>query len=222
MKMSRKGLDRQTAVPQPYHSFFSFPKSKGGYSGVAVYCNPTAAVAVKAEEGLSGVPQPNPPVSPEERISRCYPSAPQLPLHGDDDGCVPSDLVVLDAEGRALVLDFGLFVLINVYCPNDASDMRMTFKMNFNLMLQERVRILISEGREVIVLGDINIALNPIDHSEGSLEEVFWNHPPREWLRNWLEPVGPMHDVIRRFWPNRKGMYTCMHTCFFGYGTTPC
>ncbi|KAF9510769.1 hypothetical protein BS47DRAFT_1487318 [Hydnum rufescens UP504] len=196
MKTSRKGLDRQTAVPQPYHSFFSFPKSKGGYSGVAVYCNPTAAVAVKAEEGLSGVLQPNPP----------------LPLHGDDHGYVPSDLIALDAEGRALVLDFGLFVLINVYCPNDASDMRMTFKMNFNLMLHERVRILISEGREVIVLGDINIALNPIDHSEGSLEDkekVFWNHAQREWLRNWLEPVGPMHDVIRHSWPNRKGMYTC-------------
>lgn len=214
MKTSRKDMDRLTAVPQSYHSFFSFPKIKGGYSGVAVYYDPTIAVAVKAEEGLSGTLQPKPPLSPEEQISRSYPSAPQLPLHADDDGCVPSDLVALDAEGRALVLDFGLFVLINVYCPTDASDVRSTFKMNFNLMLQERVRILISEGREVIVLGDINIASHPIDHGEGSLEsrqKVFWDHPPRMWLKNWLEPVGPMHDVIRRFWPGRQGMYTCTY-----------
>lgn len=35
-------------------------------------------------------------------------------------------------------------------------------------------------GREVIVVGDINVVHQPIDHGEGSLaskQEGFWNHP---------------------------------------------
>lgn len=227
MKSSRKDLDRQTAVPPPYDSFFSFPKAKGGYSGVAVYYYPSCAVASKAEEGLSGTIQPKPPLSPDECISRIYPSASGLPLLGltkiEEDGVMetavsppPTDLIALDGEGRALVLDFGLFVLINVYCPMGASDERDVFKMNFHLMLEARVRTLIEEGREVIVAGDLNIAANPIDHVEhASLSEsrqsTYWDPAPRAWLKTWLAPNGPLTDVIRRSWPDRKGMYTCKH-----------
>ena len=53
----------------------------------------------------------------------------------DELGDVPSDLMTLDNEGRALVLDFGLFVLINVYCPNQTSDERLPYKYNFNLVM---------------------------------------------------------------------------------------
>lgn len=172
-------------------------------------------VPVKAEEGLSGTLQPKPPLTPEERISRSYPYAHELELVPDEQGQVPSDLVDLDAEGRALVLDFGLFVLINVYCPNEGSDARAPFKMNYHLMLKERVRRLIEdEGREVIVVGDINICAAPIDHCDGHLESNandFWVHPARAWMREWIGPDGPMVDVLRTTWPDRKGMYTC--TC---------
>lgn len=212
MKSSRKDLDKQTAIPEPYDSFFSFPKSKGGYSGVAVYCDPSCAVAHKAEEGLSGSLQPKPPLNVEERVSSSYPHASELPLLEDENGAPPTDLDALDSEGRALVLDFGLFVLINVYCPNDASDSRMVFKMNWHFMLQERVRILIAEGREVIVLGDINVVAALIDHGEGTLEskrQGFFEPPHRAWFQRWLAPRGPMHDVIRSYWPDREGMYTC-------------
>src|SRR5260221_1106934 len=115
MKISRRDLDRQTAVPEGYDSFFSFPQQKSGYSGVAIYCNPNSAVAAKAEEGLSLHLQPRPPFTPSERISNSYPSASELPLLEDEHGFTPADLVTLDTEGRALVLDFGLFVLVNVY-----------------------------------------------------------------------------------------------------------
>lgn len=215
MKTSRKDLDRQTAVPPPYDSFFSFPKSKGGYSGVAVYTNPTSAIASKAEEGLSGILQPKPPLSPSELISSSYPRADDLPLIGDEENDipVPTDLVDLDSEGRALVLDFGLFVLINTYCPNDASDARMVYKMNYHYMLQSRVQTLINEGREVIVVGDINVVAELIDHAEGALESRkagFYDAPHRKWFGQWLMGGGgPMHDVVRSFWPERKGMYTC-------------
>lgn len=141
------------------------------------------------------------------------------------------DFSELDSKHRALTIDFGLFVLINVYCPNDGTgtEEREKFKMDYHRMLESRVKGLLAEGREVIVLGDINACAAVIDHCEGPLmvargqatglkdEEGFWEKDFRRWLRDWLvhedseETMhgGPMVDIIRRFWPDRKGMYTC-------------
>jgi AP endonuclease-2 len=66
------------------------------------------------------------------------------------------------------VLDFGLFVLINLYCPNEGSDARFLYKMNYHLMLQERVRGLIAAGWEVVVIGDLNVCAAQIDHCDGT------------------------------------------------------
>jgi AP endonuclease-2 len=127
-------------------------------------------------------------------------------------GNVLNDLSTLDDEGRALTVDFGLFVLINVYCPNQTSDERLPFKYNFHKLLEDRVEKLIQEGREVIVLGDMNVVATPDDHCEGSLESRnnnFWGHPVRDWFHKWLDPEGPMVDVVRNSWPERKEMFTC-------------
>jgi AP endonuclease-2 len=213
MKISRSAMDYGTAVPGPFDGFFSFPISKGGYSGVGVYTDSRTAVPLKAEEGISGKLQPKPPLSPEERIGPTYPLAHELDLMTDEDGKTPTDLAVLDAEGRGLILDFGLFVLFNLYCPNESSDARHPYKMNFHYLLHERVKRLVEQQREVIVLGDINICSTPLDHAEGHLERVqagFYDHSARKWLQEWLDPeTGVMTDVIRSFWPDRKGMYTC-------------
>ncbi|ETW79157.1 hypothetical protein HETIRDRAFT_50142 [Heterobasidion irregulare TC 32-1] len=215
MKTTRAAIGRDVALPELFDSFFSFPYSKGGYSGVAVYTKMDAVVPLKAEEGLSGKLQPKPALSPEERVSPSYPYAHEIDMMPDAEGNTPSDLSSLDSEGRALVVDLGLFVLINLYCPNETSDARLPFKVNYHLLLQERVRKLIEEGRDVIVLGDINVCAAPIDHCDGHLPSnasTFWDHPAREWFHKWLHPNGPMIDVVRDFWPDRKGMYTCWNT----------
>ena len=220
MKSTRTSLPRDVAIPDKYTSFFSFPSAKGGYSGVAVYTKTAVAVPLKAEEGLSGAAstQPtgkSPRLPQEERVSPSYPSVDDINLFEDEQGNLPSSFASLDAEGRALILDFGLFVLINVYCPNETSDARLSYKMNFHLLLQERVRVLVEEQhREVIVLGDINVCAAPLDHCDGHLPSnaaAFWEHPARAWFRGWLEPHGRMVDVVRRCWPERKGMFTCEH-----------
>ncbi|KAH7929050.1 DNase I-like protein [Leucogyrophana mollusca] len=215
MKTSRTALERNVAVPDTFEAFFSFPVNKGGYSGVAIYSDTRTITPLKAEEGLSGNLQPKPPLTPDERISHSYPYAHEIELHPDEQGNTPSDLVALDAEGRSLVVDFGLFVLINVYCPNETSDARLPFKMNYHFMLGERVRKLMDEGREVIVVGDINICASPLDHCDGHLVSnaaYFTDHPARAWFHKWLAPAGCMTDVVRQFWPDRKGMYTCWNT----------
>lgn len=212
MKSSRSTLQRDVAVPDSYQSFFSFPANKGGYSGVAVYVDARKVLPHKAEEGLSGKLQPKVPLSAEERVSRNYPVLDDIPQYSDEEGNIPS-VDVLDAEGRALVVDFGLFVLINLYCPNETDDVRLVFKMNYHTLLKERVRILIEEEhREVIVCGDLNICATPMDHPEGhlpSFSATFFDHPARIWFHKWLDPEGPMVDVVRSFWPDRNGLYTC-------------
>ncbi|KAG2136393.1 Endonuclease/exonuclease/phosphatase [Suillus clintonianus] len=212
MKSSRSSLSHRIALPDYFEAFFSFPQNKGGYSGVAVYTDSRTITPLRAEEGLSGILQPKPPLTSDERISRSYPCAHEIELMPDEHGSTPSDFAALEAEGRALIVDFGLFVLINVYCPNETSDARLPFKINFHVMLQDRVRQLMNEGREVVVVGDINICATPLDHCDGHLASnaaTFHDHPARAWFHRWLSPIGCMTDAVRTFWPDRKGMYTC-------------
>ncbi|RDB15925.1 DNA-(apurinic or apyrimidinic site) lyase 2 [Hypsizygus marmoreus] len=235
MKTSRQGLTKSVAVPPSYNAFFSFPVRKSGYSGVATYTRTKSVVPIKVEEGLCGIIQPKPPLSPEERISRwdAYPR----PIIEQEDERRPDeserdlDYKDLDSEGRALVMDFGLFVLVNVYCPNDGigTEERDTYKSDYHRILEARVKGLVEkEGREVIVVGDLNACAAVIDHCEGHLmvargkaeglegEDGFWGKDVRRWLRGWLvnedDTGGYMVDIVRRLWPDRKGMYTCWNT----------
>ncbi|CAK5273443.1 unnamed protein product [Mycena citricolor] len=206
MKSSRSALPKATALPPSYHSFFSFPTHKTGYSGVGVYTRPTP---LSADDRLSSTRDVDPTSAP-----------------------LDVDAQVLDSEGRTLILDFGLFVLVNVYCPSDSASQadperdaeRFRFKMAFHQLLKERVRQLVHlQGREVVVVGDLNACADVIDHAEGALIEArgeggFWEYEPRKWLRDWLVDSslavggGCLVDVVRKFWPERKAMYTCWNT----------
>ena len=228
MKSSRQGLPKPVALPPSYDSFFSFPVRKTGYSGIAIYTRKSAVVPLKAEEGLAGRIQPKPPFKPSERISQLgtYPPDIEYPTVPDDEDEI--DYKDLDSEGRAVIVDLGLFVLISVYCPNDGTgtEERGKFKMDYHRLLEARVDGLIKAGREVMVVGDLNACASVHDHCEGQLmvdrglaeglegEEGFWGLDYRRWIRDWLmhddgREGGRMVDIVRKFWPDRKGMYTC-------------
>ena len=211
MKTTRPSLQRTLALPSTYDSFFSFPSNKSGYSGVGTYTRALTARPFKAEEGLTGSISLK-HTNQEERISAVYPRAYDLQseLFPDEEGNTPSDLGVLDTEGRALTLDFGLFVLINTYCPNETSDARLPYKMNYHLLLQARIEQLVKEGREVVVAGDLNVCAGFLDHCDGHLESVkqgFWEHPARKWAKGLFGEEGGMVDVVRMFWPERQSMF---------------
>ncbi|KAH7872773.1 Endonuclease/exonuclease/phosphatase [Lentinula edodes] len=234
VKSNRTALPAPVAAPPSYDAYYSFPLTKNGYSGVATYTRRPSAensgvTALKAEEGLTGKlrqPHLKPPPSDEERVSR-----PEAYDYNDRELGF-SDIKSLDAEGRVLTLDFGLFVLINVYCPNDGSSAedtsRLDYKMAFHRLLEARVRALIREGREVILLGDINACAAVIDHCEGDIivrrgiaqgfsgdsEEYFWmENDARRWLRDLLEGGKKCFvDVVRKYYPERRGMFTCWNT----------
>ncbi|KAF8875958.1 Endonuclease/exonuclease/phosphatase [Gymnopilus junonius] len=232
MKSSRPTLPKQVALPPSFDSFFSFPVRKTGYSGTAIYTRRMNAIPLKAEEGLTGLLQPvKPPLTSSEKVSKpgTYPpDRDALLQHGEDEEEI--DYTSLDSEGRAVVVDLGLFVLISVYCPNDGTGTpeRDSFKMAYHRLLSARVAGLIEEGRQVMVVGDLNACASIEDHCEGRLmvekglkeglegEEGFWGREHRRWLRDWLIKEdgtgGCMVDIVRKFWPDRKGMYTCWNT----------
>ncbi|KAG7094037.1 hypothetical protein E1B28_007658 [Marasmius oreades] len=250
VKASRSILTKPIAVPPSYDSFFSFPTVKAGYSGVATYTRSSAVGPLKAEEGLSFANRssaqlkPTPPLDPLERVSKeeAYPDSRVVVSNeevearngGGDVLLLRNDLKSLDTEGRVLTLDFGMFVLINVYCPNDGSEERLPFKMDFHHILEARIRGLIAEGREVILVGDLNACAALIDHCEGNiiikrgLAEGYMNG--EEWFlaerdgRRWLKDLlvtesgdigkgrGCLVDIVRKYHPERKGMYTCWNT----------
>lgn len=67
--------------------------------------------------------------SPSKHISTSYPLMHELDLVRvvpDADEQIPNDLHSSRPRRTWLVLDFGLFVLINLYCPNEGSDARLS------------------------------------------------------------------------------------------------
>ena len=167
---------------------------------------------VKAEEGISGVLQANdrPMIPVKDRIGG-YPSSSAI----DDLDLSQQELADLDTEGRTTVVDMGLFVVINVYCPNQTNEERLMFKMAFSQVLEMRIRALIAAGREVILVGDINVVATELDHCDPSHSggpDGYMDTLPRKWFQRLIGPGGPLTDVTRRFHPDRTGMFTCWET----------
>lgn len=69
----------------------------------------------------------------------------------------------LDEEGRVVGIDFGAFVLFNVYCPNGASGPeRLAFKQVWHeRFLAELIEL--KKTRSVVICGDFNIGHRTID-----------------------------------------------------------
>ncbi|KAM0793357.1 hypothetical protein ACM66B_000812 [Microbotryomycetes sp. NB124-2] len=206
-KITRAQMVKSMAVMDKWECFYSFfSRSVRGVHGTATFTKSSEVVPLKAEEGLgtSLIPVG---VGEQARIGG-YPLTTQTDLSY-------VEMKDLDAEGRSVVLDCGLFVLFNLYCPNETNENRLVFKNHYDDMLDKRVRNLVAAGRQVIVTGDINICASDLDtaepHERAKEEGVssFMEHPARKWFREFIGPNGVLVDVTRMFHPTRRGMFTC-------------
>uniref|UniRef100_V5EN99 DNA-(apurinic or apyrimidinic site) endonuclease n=1 Tax=Kalmanozyma brasiliensis (strain GHG001) TaxID=1365824 RepID=V5EN99_KALBG len=212
-KMTRKQLTEPMCILPSYNAFFNFHPTKG-YSGTVTYVRKSVSIPLKAEQGITGrVPITNVstnPLIPNDPIGH-------IPADTRDD-VEPSIWTALDEEGRCVVLDLGLFVLFNVYCPNETGPERLDYKMTYYQGLAERAHRLIASGREVMIVGDMNIIRDPIDHCdpEQSMKEHGWEHfhqhPARAWFQTFLAPHGKFHDIGRMYHAERRKMFTCWNT----------
>lgn len=165
-------LTREHCLVPGYDSYWSFSNTKKGYSGVVVYVKHGISVS-KAEEGITGQL-----VSPDSKKGFTYQELLQRQTDRDGaskscigsypEGLDRSRMREVDSEGRSVVLDLGFCVLFGLYCPSTATEgeERDRYREDYFALLEERVTSLIEAGREVVVMGDLNVARELYDSAE--------------------------------------------------------
>ncbi|MCB0361167.1 MAG: exodeoxyribonuclease III [Bdellovibrionales bacterium] len=119
------------------------------------------------------------------------------------------DVRRFDSEGRFVITEHPSFSLYNVYFPNGSScEERHLFKQQFLEKFRRHLVKKLKEGRELIVVGDYNVAYRDIDvydpirlsKASGFLPEE------REWFGRFLD--SGFVDVFAHFYPHQKDNYT--------------
>ena len=115
-----------------------------------------------------------------------------------------------DHEGRVLIFELESFILLNIYFPNGALNLkRHLFKQEFLTRLKDFLPELKSKRqKELMIVGDYNTAYLDIDvHSPSRLSETSGFLPEeRQWFRDFLKQG--YVDVYRQFYPDKKSVYT--------------
>jgi len=114
-----------------------------------------------------------------------------------------------DNEGRIVMNDFQHLILFNVYFPNSGAGERLDYKMKFyewfyrECMLKPK-----TQGRSVIVVGDVNTAHTDLDlhNPEHYLGKLYATE--RETLNVWFSETGGFVDTLRFINPDKPGLYT--------------
>lgn len=167
-----------------YKSFISLPTSKKGYSGVGLFVRvPDSSEphnirknlhVVKAEEGITGW------LAPKNGQSMGKPYR----EHTDSIGGYPDEVnqlegLSLDSEGRCVCVELANnLVIFALYCPanSQGTEEGEKFRMEFLQILFERAHNLkFKLGKEVIIMGDINVSQDLIDNAEGIKERLNEN-----------------------------------------------
>lgn len=108
-----------------------------------------------------------------------------------------------DDEGRILELDFGDFVLFNVYFPNgQMSDARLQYKLRFYKSFFDYANSLKDKGRSLVITGDYNTAHNEIDlkNPKANSDRSGFLRIERDWL-DAIVAAGYV-DTFRHFYPD--------------------
>lgn len=111
-----------------------------------------------------------------------------------------------DTEGRALILHYREFILMNVYFPNGGmSRQRLEYKLDFYDVFLDYVNGL--KNRNIIICGDFNTAHKEIDLARPRENEMFSGFLPveREWMDKFTE--SGYIDSFRHF-NSEGGEYT--------------
>ena len=114
-----------------------------------------------------------------------------------------------DSEGRFVLTDHGDFILYNVYFPNGGSgEERHLFKQEFLKKLSQHLKSQIDSGREIILVGDYNVAHQDIDvyDPQKLARESGFLPEERAWFGDFLS-LGFV-DLFRHFHPGAQHRFT--------------
>ena len=114
-----------------------------------------------------------------------------------------------DHEGRVVVCDLKDFLLYNIYFPNGAgSEERHHFKQEFLADLNNHLKDVLNSGREIVLVGDYNVAPAAVDvfDPEALKSESGFLPEERDWFKSLLS-LGFV-DTFRKVNPEVKDKYT--------------
>jgi exodeoxyribonuclease-3 len=120
----------------------------------------------------------------------------------------PLGVEEFDDEGRALLADFGDFVLISGYFPNSQdAGARLDYKIRYCDAILAACDRIVASGKHVVVSGDYNIAHEAIDLANPRQNEGNPGYLPEEraWFDKWAG--SGYADAFRRGCPD-PGQYT--------------
>jgi exodeoxyribonuclease III len=107
-----------------------------------------------------------------------------------------------DREGRILEIDFGDFILFNIYFPNgQMSEERLNYKLDFYKNFFQYTGSLRDAGRSLVICGDFNTAHNEIDLKNPKANEKTsgFLRIERDWLDRIVE--NGYVDTFRNLYP---------------------
>ncbi len=114
-----------------------------------------------------------------------------------------------DSEGRFVITDHKKFLLYNVYFPNGGSgEERHNFKQEFLKKFKSHLKQVLDSGREVVLVGDYNVAHKEMDVYDPvrlSKESGFLPEE-RAWFDDFLE-IGFV-DAFRQLNTEKPNRYT--------------
>ena len=116
---------------------------------------------------------------------------------GFDDG-------EFDAEGRYVEARFGKLIVISAYFPSGSSaPERQEAKFRFLDIFMPHLMKLKSEGLEIVLCGDINIAHQEIDlkNWKGNIKNSGFLPEERDWMTKLFNEIGYV-DVYRSLHPH--------------------
>ena len=105
-----------------------------------------------------------------------------------------------DDEGRVLSAYFGKTVIISAYFPNSQNQgSRLDYKLGFCNAIFEYLKKLVSDGFNIVLCGDYNIAHKAIDLANPKANDGNAGYLPEE--REWMEffTTNGFTDTFRKF-----------------------
>ncbi|GAX84278.1 hypothetical protein CEUSTIGMA_g11700.t1 [Chlamydomonas eustigma] len=127
------------------------------------------------------------------------------PLSSEAD-CLGGGNDDIDQEGRVVITDQGDFVLINVYVPNAGEKgERADFKCKFLRALKQKADGFRSAGRKVLIVGDLNIAMTPMDVHPSIQHEGLYSSQELSVMK---ELTTDYIDVWRKLHPDTQDQFT--------------